>query len=96
MARLAGVVVGPVALTLVAWDTTRVAGFGWIGVVIGLAALFEETPALANGYQKAVAGLAAVNLAIPSYNVVLYYSDTLTYPYPGLYRLIDSLIRAVL
>jgi hypothetical protein len=32
----------PVLLTLIAWDTTRVAGFGWLGLMIALGVLMRE------------------------------------------------------
>jgi hypothetical protein len=86
----------PVALTVFAWDTTRVAGFGWIGLAIAFGMFLKESANLPRTWQHAVVVLAAINLLIPTYNVVLFYSDTLSaYPYRGLYMALDSLFRQI-
>lgn len=87
----------PVLLTLVAWDTTRVAGFGWLGVLLALGFLAREYAQRPRSFQFALLLLLSVNLVIPSYNVVLGYTDSFAgYPYRGLYALTDSTLRLIL
>jgi hypothetical protein len=83
----------PVFLTLIAWDTTRVAGFGWLGLLIALSVLLQECRRQPKAYYALLA-LSSANLVIPSYNVVLAFKDSFsTYPYRGLYKVIDSTAR---
>jgi hypothetical protein len=84
----------PVLLTLIAWDTTRVAGFGWLGLMIALGVLMREWNRRPKVYRYGLLALTTANLIIPSYNVVLGFKDSFSkYPYPGLYMLIDSTAR---
>jgi hypothetical protein len=86
----------PVALTTFGWDTTRVAGFGWLGMALAFGLLLKESLRLPRMYQYSAITLLCINLLIPSYNVVTYYDDSLSaYPYRGLYSLIDSAVRQV-
>jgi hypothetical protein len=88
------ITISPVALTLFAWDTTRVAGFGWLGLVIALGLFMKKLSKLHRRYQYAAVSLVCLNVLIPSYNVVIEYTDTLSsYPYPGLYRFFNSVVR---
>jgi hypothetical protein len=87
----------PVLLTFFAWDTTRIAGWGWFGIVIAVSTLLQKYGELPKIQKHALLALACANLLIPSYNVVLFYKDSLSsYPYPGLYMLIDSSVRLLL
>jgi hypothetical protein len=87
----------PVLLTLIAWDTTRVAGFGWLGLLIALGVLMREWDRQPKVYQYALLALTSANLLIPSYTVVLAFKDSFSkYPYPGLYMLIDSGARLLI
>ena len=87
----------PVLLTLFAWDTTQVAGFGWLGMLIALGILLQEYKRLPKVYHYGLLALACVNLLIPSYNVVIFYKDSLSrYRYPGFYMLLDSTARQLL
>jgi hypothetical protein len=87
----------PVLLTLIAWDTTRVAGFGWLGLLIALGILTQECMSRSRIYHYALLALISVNLVIPSYNVVLGLKGSFSkYPYPGLYMLIDSGARLLI
>ena len=88
------ITLSPVPLTLFAWDTTRVAGFGWLGLVMALGLFLKEQSQLPRNYQYALVSLVFLNLLIPSYNVVIYYKDSFSpYPYPGIYKLLDSVAR---
>lgn len=80
-------VVAPLAMLAVAWDTTRLAAFGIAGMFLVLAAAGRRwLPA--RPAAPVFAALAA-NLVIPTNNVVLARLDTAaTYQYPGLYRLV--------
>ena len=96
LAGLVAITLFPVALTVFAWDTTRVGGFGWLGVAIALGMFLKESARLPRVWQQAVVVLAAVNLLIPSYNVVIFYRDSLSaYPYRGVYMMLDSIIRQI-
>jgi hypothetical protein len=87
----------PILLTFVAWDTTRIGGFGWLGMLIAIGILMQNHIRLAKIPSYALALLIYANILIPSYNVVIYYQDSLSnYPYPGLYMIIDSAARSFL
>jgi hypothetical protein len=87
----------PVLLTFLAWDTTRIAGFGWFGMIIGVSVLLQNYGRLPKIQRYAFVALACVNLLIPSYNVVIFYKNSLSsYPYPGLYMFFDSSVRLLL
>jgi hypothetical protein len=90
------VTIFPVALTFFAWDTTRVAAFGWLGLLTAVGLFLKEQSRLSNGYRYGVVSLGCINLLIPSYNVVIYYENTLSlYPYPGAYQFLDFIARHV-
>jgi hypothetical protein len=87
----------PTILTFVAWDTTRIGGFGWLGMLIAIGILMQNHIRLAKIPSYALTFLMYANILIPSYNVVIYDQDSVpSYPYPGLYMLIDSAARSFL
>ena len=87
----------PISLTFLAWDTTRVGGFGWFGMLIAIGILIKESPSRPITYRYAFLILMWVNVLIPTYNVVIFYQNSLSkYPYPGLYMLIDFAARRFL
>jgi hypothetical protein len=93
---LAAVSIFPIALTLVAWDTTRVAGFGWLGIVIVLGLFLKGSWGFSKACQYSVMALICVNLFIPTYNVLTFYRDSMdSYPYPGIYMFLDGVIRQI-
>jgi hypothetical protein len=97
LSAIVGITFFPLLLTLLAWDTTRVAGFGWLGLLITLGVLMREWRRQSKVYHYALLALASVNLIIPSYNVVLFSKESFSkYPYPGFYMLIDSTSRLLL
>jgi hypothetical protein len=97
LTSIVGITFFPVLLTLIAWDTTRVAGFGWLGLLIALGVLMREWSRQPKVYHYALLALTSANLLIPSYNVVLGFKDSFSkYPYPGFYMLIDSTARLLL
>ena len=97
LTSIVGITLFPVLLTLIAWDTTRVAGFGWLGLLIALGVLMREWSRQPKVYHYALLALTSANLLIPSYNVVLGFKDSFSkYPYPGFYMLIDSTARLLL
>jgi hypothetical protein len=97
LTAIVGITFFPVLLTLLAWDTTRVAGFGWLGLLIALGILMQEWRRRPKVYHYALLALISANLVFPSYNVVLGFKDTFSkYPYPGFYMLIDSTARLLL
>jgi hypothetical protein len=97
LAAIVGITFFPVLLTLIAWDTTRVAGFGWLGLLIAFGVLMRVWSRQPKIYHYALLALTSANLLIPSYNVVLGFKDSFSkYPYPGLYMLIDSGARLLI
>lgn len=85
----------PVLLTFFAWDTTRVSGFGFLGMLTALGLLIQQHGRSA--YHYTFVTLIYANLLIPSYNVLISYQNSFSsYPYPGLYMLIDSVARRLL
>lgn len=96
-AAIVGITFFPVLLTLIAWDTTRVAGFGWLGLLIAVGVLLREWSRQPKAYHYALLALISANLLIPSYNVVLGFKDSFSkYPYPGFYMVLDSTARRLL
>jgi hypothetical protein len=96
-AAIVGITFFPVVLTLIAWDTTRVAGFGWLGLLIAVGVLLREWSRQPKAYHYALLALISANLLIPSYNVVLGFKDSFSkYPYPGFYMVLDSTARRLL
>ncbi len=106
MAALTAITLFPIGLCLIAWDTTRVNGVGFLGVLIGLVILmknFQELPRL--HYQLLLLAIY-INLFIPTYNVVLWppvqggppiWLNSLSdYSYPGLYMLVNSIAHRFL
>jgi hypothetical protein len=94
---IVGITFFPVLLTLIAWDTTRVAGFGWLGLLIAVGVVIRALNSQPKVYHYALLALISANLIMPSYNVVLGFKDSFSkYPYPGLYMLIDSTARLLL
>jgi len=91
-ATLVGIVtmiVFPVFTLLLAWDATRLTGFGFLGMLITLSILIHEYKQLPIQHYYVLLAIIWINIFIPSYNIVLEYQDSLAnYPYPGLYMLI--------
>ena len=100
---LAAAVLFPIVLCVLAWDTTRIAGVGFLGMLVVLVILlrdFEHIPTL---QSRLLLAALCVNILIPSYNLILYppvgdgpplYMNSLAgYPYLGLYRLLHAAIR---
>ena len=86
----------PIAFILIAWDTTRVAGFGWLGLLITFGVLLTKWHERCKSYQYGVIALVSINMLIPTYNVVLGFKNSFSaYPYRGLYVLIDLNSRRV-
>jgi hypothetical protein len=97
LSAIAAITLFPLSLTLFAWDTTRVAGFGWLGMLIALGLVLREYKAPPRVYHYAMLTLACVNLVIPTYNVIIYYKDSLSnYFDPGLYMFFIFAARRLL
>lgn len=92
----------PLLLCLIAWDTTRIGGFGFVGMLVALLLFMKDGIGFSSMKVRLVLLAVAVNLMIPSYQVILdppvgdgppvYMNTHSTYPYLGLYRQIHSLI----
>ncbi len=79
----------PIFILPVAWDTTRLMGLGCFGMLILLAILIDEHHKLPKKVQRLLLIIASINLIIPSFSVVLERQESFAnYPYPGLYKLI--------
>lgn len=86
----------PIFILPVAWDTTRLMGLGCFGMLILLAILIDEHHKLPQKVQWSLLIIASINLIIPSFSVVLERQESLVnYPYPGLYNLIVSALNSL-
>jgi hypothetical protein len=74
----------PLLALLLAWDTSRMTGLGFLGVVFSMALVLRST----TRHRRALAIVALVNLLIPSYNVMLV--EPVGYPFLGAYRAIHA------
>ena len=93
----------PILLCLLAWDTTRIAGVGFLGMLVALVLFMKEGTKFSTMQVSMLLVVVAVNLMIPSYQIILdppvgdgppvYMNTHSTYPYFGLYRQIHSLIH---
>jgi hypothetical protein len=93
----------PLLLCLLGWDTTRIAGIGFLGMLVACVLFTKKIAGISTMQLRALLVAAAVNLMIPSYQIILYppvgegppvYRNThSTYPYLGLYKQIHSLIH---
>ncbi len=79
----------PIFILPIGWDTTRLMGLGCFGMLIVLAILIDEHHQLPKRVQGLLLIIATLNLVIPSFSVVLERQESFSnYPYPGLYKLI--------
>jgi hypothetical protein len=89
--RAVALVLFPLAMLAIAWDTTRLAAFGFAGMLLILAAAGRRW--LAPRPSALALGVLGLNLLIPANNVVLARPETAaSYPYPGAYRLIYTFL----
>jgi hypothetical protein len=92
----------PILLCLLAWDTTRIAGVGFLGMLMALVLFMKEGARFSPVQFRILLVAVVLNLMIPSYQIILdppvgdgppvYMNTHSTYPYLGLYRQIHSLI----
>jgi hypothetical protein len=81
-------------IILVAWDTTRLVGFGFLGMLIALVVVANEYIPLVKSQRQILLGIVCANIILPSYNVVLDLPESLTkYPYPGIYKAIAEIVQ---
>ena len=100
---LVATVLFPVSLCVLAWDTTRIGGAGFLGMLIALVILMRDFRHLSTLQSRFFLAGLCVNILIPSYNLILYppvgdgppvYMNSRSdYPYLGLYRLLHSAVR---
>jgi hypothetical protein len=89
------IVLIPTFLIFVAADTTRVAGFGILGMLIILCILIDEYSQSPKPSHRLAFTSIYANIIIPSYPVIFDYPPSLlTYPYRGLYQLIHSVFHS--
>lgn len=82
------------------WDTTRLLGFGFLGILIALCFLINQFGSWPKLHRYALISLMIINIFMPSYNQymrkwckkMLPYDapNCSRYPYPGLYGQIDK------
>jgi hypothetical protein len=89
---IAAISLFPALMTFIALDTTRLAGFGFLGMLITCSILLIEFWQKISQYHRYLLLVIIYgNILIPSHTVVLTYPDTFsTYPYRGIYQLIYS------
>ncbi len=70
----------PLLALLVAWDTSRMTGLGFLGVVFSIALLLQSGLL----QRRVVLFVALLNLLTPSYNIMLV--EPISYPFDGAYN----------
>ena len=89
LVAITGMVLFPLFILPIAWDTTRLIGLGCLGILITLAILINDHQKLPRLVQRLLFIIIILNFIIPSYSVVLERQELFSnYPYPGLYKLI--------
>ena len=94
----------PLLLCLLAWDTTRIAGIGFLGMLVAVVLFMKEAASTSTMQRRLLLFAATFSLIIPSYQIILdppagngppiYMETHSTYPYLGVYRLIHSAIHS--
>jgi len=88
-----------VPMLFLAWDVTRLANFAFVGLLLSLVFVYNETSSTSVLRHYVLPLLAVVSLAMPSYNVALWWvhhgeTDNNgrheAFREPGLYRLLSN------
>jgi hypothetical protein len=91
---MVSITVFAVVIILVAWDTTRLVGFGFLGMLIALVVVANDYSQLVKSQRQILLAIVCANIILPSYNVVLDLPESLTkYPYPGIYKAIGDIVQ---
>src|SRR5262249_16797555 len=79
------------AMSFVAWDTTRLMGFGFLGMMIAVSILLHETGKW-QGFRYAILSIIFLaNILCPAYEVISLFPNSISgYFYPCLYLLIHT------
>ena len=94
-ALILALVIVPIGTIFLAWDVSRLVGFGFLGSLIALAFFIRERSRLKKMHAVLLTGILLLNLCLVSYNVCLEYRDSLSlYRYPGLYQAIHLTARS--
>ncbi len=97
LVAIVSIILFPAFIILLAWDTSRLMGFGFFGMLIALGILIHEYRKLPAKHSYLLMQIMYVNILIPSSNILLVYQDSLSnYPYPGLYMLIHRIFHSFL
>lgn len=91
---IVGITLFSVLMLLLGWDTTRLAGFGFLGMLIALVVVANEYGNFTKNQRHILLAIIAANLLFPTYNVVLDLPESaFKYPYPGIYQAIGGIVR---
>lgn len=94
---IASITLFSLIMLLLAWDTTRLSGFGFLGMLIALAVVANDYSQLAIRQRQILLVIVYANLVVPSYNILLEIPDSaFHYPYLGIYKAIEQLVQLVL
>ncbi len=92
---LAALTLAPLPLTFIAWDTSRLVSFGFLGMVLVVSWLVGTAGELPSSHRRALAALVLLNLLVPTYNYMLLFPFNAIYSLtPGFYRWVHELVVA--
>jgi hypothetical protein len=90
---IACLTLAPLPLTVIAWDTTRLVSYGFLGMLLVVVVVVGRWQELPVAHARVLAVLFAVNILVPSYNFMLLFPWNAIYGLtPGLYRYVHRLI----
>ncbi|NJK67495.1 MAG: hypothetical protein HC941_14060 [Microcoleus sp. SU_5_3] len=94
---IASITLFSLVMLLLAWDTTRLTGFGFLGMLIALVVVANDYSQLVISQRQILLAIVSANIIIPSYNILLEIPDSLFhYPYLGIYKAIEQIVQLVL
>jgi hypothetical protein len=93
---IVGITAFPLSMLFLGWDTTRLTGFGFLGMLIALVAVANEYSSFTKNQRQLLIAAACVNILLPSYNVALDIPESaFKYPYPGIYKAIGGILQLI-
>jgi hypothetical protein len=89
------IILMPLCLVVIMFDTTRAVSYGFLGMLIALAIFLEDFLSSPQRESRWLLAAIYVNIIIPSYPIMVSLKSTLLdYPYRGFYQQIHRLIQS--
>ncbi|MCU0541403.1 MAG: hypothetical protein MUE44_04355 [Oscillatoriaceae cyanobacterium Prado104] len=93
---IVGITVFPLLMLVLGWDTTRLTGFGFLGMLIALVAVANQYGNFHKNQRQLLLAAACANILLPTYNVALDIPESaFKYPYPGIYKAIGAMLQLI-